>query len=332
MADADIVLQATGLTRRFDVSRPWLQRLLSGSGRRSLLAVDQVSFAIPRGTTLSLVGESGCGKSTVARLAVGLHAPSGGSIHFEGKPLAAARAEAGLRRRLNMIFQDPYASLNPRWRVRDIVAEPLRAFALLRGQAAIAARVGELLTQVGLAAADGEKYPHEFSGGQRQRISIARALSSAPEFLVCDEPTSALDVSVQAQILNLMRDLQQRMNLTYLFISHNLAVVRHMSDALGVMYLGRIVEIGPGEAIFRTPRHPYTRLLLEAIPDLEMVGRTRGVVGGEVPSPINPPSGCTFHPRCPLANARCREERPEHTRVDEVLVACHAVAEGRTAA
>ena len=193
-----------------------------------------------------------------------------------------------------MIFQDPYASLNPRWRVRDIVAEPVRAFGIVRSAADTRDRVGQALSQVGLSPADGEKFPHEFSGGQRQRISIARALSSEPEFLVCDEPTSALDVSVQAQILNLMRGLQQRLGLTYLFISHNLAVVRHMSDLLGVMYLGRIVESGPGEVIFRTPRHPYTRLLLEAIPDLEMVGRARTPVGGEVPSPISPPPGCTF--------------------------------------
>ena len=228
-----------------------------------------------------------------------------------------------------MIFQDPYASLNPRWRVRDIVAEPIRAFGLLSSAKDIADRVGQLLTQVGLAAADGEKYPHEFSGGQRQRISIARALSSEPDFLVCDEPTSALDVSVQAQILNLMRDLQQQFGLTYLFISHNLAVVRHMSDRLGVMYLGRIVELGAGETLFRAARHPYMRLLLEAIPDLAMVGRTRTPVGGEVPSPIAPPPGCTFHPRCPLANERCRVEKPLHAVVDGVAVACHAVAEGR---
>jgi len=232
-----------------------------------------------------------------------------------------------------MIFQDPYASLNPRWRVSDIVAEPIRAFRLLRGRD-VQDRVGQLLTQVGLSPRDGEKYPHEFSGGQRQRVSIARALSSEPEFLVCDEPTSALDVSVQAQILNLMRDLQDRMQITYLFISHNLAVVRHMSDLLGVMYLGRIVEYGPGESIFSTPHHPYTRLLLDAIPDLGMAGGTgiRTPVGGEVPSPINPPSGCTFHPRCPLANARCRAEVPKHTRDGDVLVACHAVEEGREVA
>ncbi len=323
------VLEVAAVSRTFDVSRPWLQRTLAREGRRVLRAVDDVSFSIRRGTTLSLVGESGCGKSTMARLAVGLYQPSTGDILFEGRDLSTARADAALRRRMNMIFQDPYASLNPRWRVRDIVAEPIRAFGLLKTGAEITARVGQLLTQVGLAAADGEKFPHEFSGGQRQRISIARALSSEPEFLVCDEPTSALDVSVQAQILNLMRELQQRFGLTYLFISHNLAVVRHMSDRLGVMYLGRIVEIGPGEAIFRNPLHPYTRLLLDAIPDLEMVGARRTPVGGEVPSPIDPPPGCPFHPRCPLANDRCRVEKPAHTIVGEVAVACHAVAEGR---
>ncbi len=330
------MLEAIGVSRSFDVSKPWLQRVLTREGRLLLRAVDDISFAIARGTTLSLVGESGCGKSTVARMAVGLYAPSGGQIRFEGQPLSAARAQPAMRRRMNMIFQDPYASLNPHWRVRDIVAEPIRAFGLLSSYADIADRVAELLTQVGLAPADGEKFPHEFSGGQRQRISIARALSSEPEFLVCDEPTSALDVSVQAQILNLMRDLQVRLGLTYLFISHNLAVVRHMSDRLGVMYLGRIVELGPGEAVFRTPRHPYTRLLLEAIPDLDMVGKSRTPVGGEVPSPIDPPPGCAFHPRCPLADARCRTEKPVHTRVaaaqGEVLVACHAVEEGRDGA
>ncbi|MDE2197399.1 MAG: ATP-binding cassette domain-containing protein [Rhodospirillales bacterium] len=328
---SDIVLEAAGLCRSFDVSRPLLQRLATREKRRLLRAVDEATFTITRGATLALVGESGCGKSTIARLAVGLYAPSAGEISFEGQPISAARAQPAMRRRMNMIFQDPYASLNPRWRVRDIVAEPIRAFGLLRGRAEIAARVGELLAQVGLAAADGEKFPHEFSGGQRQRISIARALSSQPDFLVCDEPTSALDVSVQAQILNLMRELQQRLGLTYLFISHNLAVVRHMADRLGVMYLGRIVEQGPAERIFHAPLHPYTKLLLEAIPDLEMSGRVRTPVGGEVPSPIDPPPGCAFHPRCPLANARCRAERPDPLAHGGVLVACHAVQEGRTA-
>jgi peptide/nickel transport system ATP-binding protein len=325
------VLEAIEISRHFDVSKPALQRILAREGKRTLRAVDGISFDIAAGTTLSLVGESGCGKSTVARLAVGLYTPTEGEIRFEGQPLSSARAQPGLRRKMNMIFQDPYASLNPRWRVADIVAEPIRAFKIMSGSKTINDRVGQLLTQVGLAAADGEKFPHEFSGGQRQRISIARALSSEPEFLVCDEPTSALDVSVQAQILNLMRDLQEKLGLTYLFISHNLAVVRHMSDRLGVMYLGRIVEEGPGEEIFRTPRHPYTRLLLDAIPDISAVGRSRTPVGGEVPSPIAPPPGCTFHPRCALANARCKSEKPEQTKVGGVLVACHAVAEGRAA-
>ena len=330
MVDGRTVLEAVEVSRTFDVSRPWLQRSLAREGRRTLRAVDEVSFTIPLGQTLSLVGESGCGKSTVARLAVGLYDPTGGEMRFEGKALATVRKEPALRRRMNMIFQDPYASLNPRWRVADIVAEPIRAFGLHRGRD-VRDRVGELLNRVGMSPRDGEKYPHEFSGGQRQRVSIARALSSEPEFLVCDEPTSALDVSVQAQILNLMRDLQERLQLTYLFISHNLSVVRHMSDLLGVMYLGRIVEYGPGEDIFTTPRHPYTRLLLDAIPDVGMTGRVRAAVGGEVPSPISPPPGCTFHPRCPLANARCRAEVPGFTRAGAVSVACHAVEEERTA-
>ena len=328
LAPSPSVLQATAVSRYFDVSRPWLQRTLAREGKRTLRAVDAISFTITRGTTLSLVGESGCGKSTVARLAVGLYTPTSGEMVFDGVPLSTARAQPALRRRMNMIFQDPYASLNPRWRVRDIVAEPIRAFGILHGTRDITDRVGQLLSQVNLTPGDGEKFPHEFSGGQRQRISIARALASEPEFLVADEPTSALDVSVQAQILNLMRDLQQRLGLTYLFISHNLAVVRHMSDQLGVMYLGRIVETGPGEDVFRQPLHPYTRLLLDAIPDLSMTGKTRHVVGGEVPSPIDPPSGCPFHPRCPLARDRCRVDRPEHTTVGASLVACHAVAEG----
>ena len=327
--DGPPVLQADGIARYFDVSRPWLQRTIAREPRRTLRAVDGISFSIPRGTTLSLVGESGCGKSTVARVSVGLYPPSAGDVRFEGHPLSSARAQPQLRRKMNMIFQDPYASLNPRWRVRDIVAEPIRAFGLLKTDRDITERVGALLRQVGLAAADGEKFPHEFSGGQRQRISIARALSSEPEFLVCDEPTSALDVSVQAQILNLMKDLQRRLSLTFLFISHNLAVVRHMSDQLGVMYLGRIVEIGPAETIFRRPQHPYTRMLLEAIPDLAMTGKGRTPVAGEVPSPIDPPSGCPFHPRCPLANDRCRVERPDPLAADGALVACHAVQEGR---
>jgi len=326
------LVEVADLSKIFDVSPPLLNRLLQGSRRALLAAVDHVSFRIPRGKTFSLVGESGCGKSTVARLVVGLHRPSGGRVLFDGRDMAevTARGEvARLRKRLQMIFQDPYASLNPRWRVADIVAEPIRAHRLLQDRAAIIARVGELLQQVGLAPADGSKFPHEFSGGQRQRISIARALASNPEFLVCDEPTSALDVSVQAQILNLMKRLQRELGLTYLFISHDLAVVYHISDVVGVMYLGRLVEWGEARALFRRPQHPYTRMLLDAIPDLEMTGRPRIPVAGEVPSPIAPPSGCHFHPRCPYAEARCRQQAPRPLATAAGEVSCHAVEEGR---
>jgi len=320
-------LQAVG--RDFDVSRPWLNRVLEGAPRELLRAVDDVSFDIQRGETLALVGESGCGKSTVARLIVGLHAPSRGRIEFDGVTLSErgqATQATAQRGRMQMIFQDPYASLNPRWRVRDIVAEPIRVLGLAQNPADIDARVAELLTQVGLAVEDGAKYPHEFSGGQRQRISIARALSGQPEFLVCDEPTSALDVSVQAQILNLMTELQARLGLTVLFISHNLAVVAHVADRVGVMYLGRLVEIADADTLFARPRHPYTRMLLDALPDLEMSGRARSPVAGEVPNPLDPPSGCAFHPRCPHAEARCRAEQPA---LGAQAVACHAVAENR---
>jgi peptide/nickel transport system ATP-binding protein len=274
--------------------------------------VNGVSFAIRRGETFGLVGESGCGKSTVARLIVGLAAPTRGSVFFEGTDLTrigSRRGRAPFRRRMQMIFQDPYASLNPRWRARDLIAEPLRAF--------------------GLAEADGEKYPHEFSGGQRQRVCIARALSGRPEFLVCDEPTSALDVSVQAQILNLMKDLQRRLGLTVLFISHNFAVIHYIADTVAVMYLGRLCEVAAKRTLFRGPLHPYTRLLLDTIPDLEMTGRERQPVGGEVPNPVDPPPGCAFHPRCPFATDRCRAEVPRLLPADGALVACHAVEEGR---
>ncbi len=330
---AQPLVEVEGLARYFDISPPLLNRLIERQERVELKAVDGVSFSIPKGKTFSLVGESGCGKSTVARLLVGLYAPTAGRILFDGQDMAAARNRSetkALRSRLQMIFQDPYASLNPRWRVRDIIAEPIRAFQLASGEE-LDRRVGELLTQVGLSPVDGEKYPHEFSGGQRQRISIARALAGEPEFLVCDEPTSALDVSVQAQILNLMKDLQRRFGLTYLFISHNLAVVDHISDEIGVMYLGRLCEVAETKTMFRQPRHPYTRLLLDTIPDLDMTGEERAPVAGEVPSPINPPPGCTFHPRCPFANDRCKQERPDlrPDPADGTLVACHAVEENR---
>ena len=323
-----------GLKRHFDVSPPWLVRLLEGSGRQIVQAVDGIDIDIAKGETFSLVGESGCGKSTVARLVVGLHAPTAGRIAFDGSDIAGRRGrahDAALRRRLQMIFQDPYASLNPRWRVFDIIAEPIRAFGLAAGKADLEKQVGDLLRQVRLTPADGRKYPHEFSGGQRQRISIARALASRPEFLVCDEPTSALDVSVQAQILNLMMDLQRRFGLTYLFISHNLAVVYHISTRVGVMYLGRLVEQALTDTLFGRPKHPYTRMLLDTIPDLDMTGRRRVPVAGEVPSPIDPPSGCSFHPRCPFANERCKAERPQLLPIEGGTVACHAIEEGRLA-
>ena len=299
------LLRLEGVSRDFDVSRPWLNRVIERDPRRILRAVDRVSFEVSKGETLALVGESGCGKSTVARLIAGLYTPTEGRIEFSGQ-------------RLQMIFQDPYASLNPRWRVRKIIAEPM-AFIDEKKP------VGEFLKQVGLSPDDAERYPHEFSGGQRQRISIARALAGQPELLICDEPTSALDVSVQAQILNLMADLQERLGLTYLFISHNLAVVSLVADRVGVMYLGRIVEFARASDLFARPRHPYSRMLLDAVPDLAMSGKPRTPVAGEVPNPLAPPPGCAFHPRCPHANERCRVEAPALRN----NVACHAVEEGR---
>jgi peptide/nickel transport system ATP-binding protein len=321
-------VQVQDLRRVFDVSKPWLNRMLEGGERQFLKAVDGVSFDIKQGETFALVGESGSGKSTVARMVVGLLPPTSGTVNIAGISMtdpAYSGERQRLRRTIQMIFQDPYASLNPRWRVDRIVAEPVRAFKLIEGERDIQARVGELLTLVGLHPADGQKYPHEFSGGQRQRVAIARALASSAEFIVCDEPTSALDVSVQAQILNLMRDLQDKFGLTYLFISHNLAVVRHMANRIGVMYLGRIVEVSGGRELFAAPKHPYTRMLLDAVPDVGMTGRQRVPVKGEIPNPINPPSGCPFNPRCPFANDRCRTEVPPLAEG----VACHAVHERR---
>ena len=328
------LVQVRDLARHFDVSAPWLNRVLERQPRQWLHAVDGVDFAIPRGQTMALVGESGCGKSTVARLLVGLYQPTRGQVQFDGQDAHAAfagRDALVLRRRIQMIFQDPYASLNPRWTVGDVVAEPLLEHGLAPSRDQAQDAVVGLLQSVGLGAADLGKYPHQFSGGQRQRISIARALATAPEFLVCDEPTSALDVSVQAQVLNLMGDLQRARGLTYLFISHNLAVVRHVSDQVGVMYLGRLVEVAPTRRLFEQPRHPYTRMLIDAIPRMRDHGRERTPVQGEVPNPLQPPTGCSFHPRCPLANARCRSERPALQAIDGVQVACHAVQEGRSA-
>ena len=317
-------VEVKSLRRVFDVSKPWLNRLLERGHLEFLKAVDDISFDIAKGETFALVGESGSGKTTVARMVVGLLPPTSGDVVIDGVSMTdprQAQVRRQLRRRIQMIFQDPYASLNPRLRVDAIVAEPIRAFDLIKSESDIRARVGELLGLVGLHADDGWKYPHEFSGGQRQRIAIARALASEAEFIVCDEPTSALDVSVQAQILNLMRDLQDKFGLTYLLISHNLAVVRHMAKRIGVMYLGRVVEIAEAHELFDAPRMPYTKMLLGAVPDLAMSGRQRIPVKGEIPNPINPPAGCAFNPRCPLVFDRCRRETPK--LIDGV--ACHAV-------
>ena len=326
------MLKVNNLSKFFDVSNSWITRALENQPRQILKAVDGISFEIKKGETFSLVGESGCGKSTVAKLVVGLHEPSNGEIVFDKINLTKSIKEKeinAIRHRWQMIFQDPYASLNPRWRVHDIVSEPIRVFKLAKTPFEIRERVDSLLIQVGLSPDDGRKFPHEFSGGQRQRISIARALSSEPEFLVCDEPTSALDVSVQAQILNLMMDLQKRLNLTYLFISHNLAIVHHVSNKIGVMYLGKLCEVASSKELFASPKHPYTKLLLATLPDMEMTGKERVPVQGEVPNPIDPPTGCAFHPRCSLANQRCKQEPPTLIKSDSSFVACHAVEEDR---
>ncbi len=329
---SDVLLKVEGLTRRFDVSKPWLNRVIEREDKQFLTAVADVDFEIRRGETFALVGESGSGKSTIAKMIVGLLAPSSGRILFDGQEM---RFESGaamrkLRRRFQMIFQDPFASLNPRWRVGSIIAEPIRTFGLASGRV-VAREVDRLLETVGLSAADAARFPHEFSGGQRQRIAIARALSSRPEFIVCDEPTSALDVSVQAQILNLMRDLQDEFGLTYMFISHDLSVVRHMANRIGVLYLGRLAEVADARRLFTHPAHPYTRMLLEAVPDLAMSGRRRKQVEGEIPNPIDPPPGCPFHPRCPFANDRCRSEVPTPVPVGSGMATCFGVEEGRIA-
>ncbi|MFO1192903.1 MAG: oligopeptide/dipeptide ABC transporter ATP-binding protein [Rhodoferax sp.] len=315
-----VSLEVSDISRHF-ASGGGLLRGALAAARPSVKAVDGVSFRIRRGQTFSLVGESGCGKSTLARLVAGLDKPTGGGIRFADA--------AGQGHRVQMIFQDPYASLNPRYRVGTTIAEPIR-FQKLLPEAQVMPRVHELLGQVGLAPADALKFPHEFSGGQRQRVSIARALAGNPSFLVCDEPTSALDVSVQAQILNLLRRLQEQLGLTCLFISHNLAVINYVSHDVGVMYLGRLAEVAPTRVLFDAPKHPYTQMLLAALPQLDTRGRDKPPITGEIPSPLNPPPGCTFHPRCPHANARCKAELPLLLpQPDGSQVACHGVQERR---
>ena len=305
---SDPLLEIDRVCKRFTVG----SRFARG-GLRIVHALDSVSLAVAKGETLGLVGESGCGKSTLGRCITRLYELSSGSLRFAGTDIStlSQRQMRPLRRRIQMVFQDPYASLNPRRRVRDLIAEPLRVHTAM-SKAEIASRVAELLDIVGLKPDHAMRFPHEFSGGQRQRIGIARAIALNPELLVLDEPVSALDVSVQAQIVNLLADLQERLGLTYIFIAHDLSVVRQVSTRIAVMYLGSIVEMGAADDIFSRPSHPYTQALISAVPvpDITREGKKRIVLTGDVPSPVNPPPGCRFHTRCPIAQDRCRVERP----------------------
>lgn len=300
-------------------------------GARELVAVDGVSFRLGAGRTLALVGESGCGKSTLARMVTMIEKPTAGGLVIDGIDAVAARGaeRRRLRRTVQIVFQDPYGSLNPRQKVQTILEEPLVVNADMPASERRAA-VADMMRKVGLRPELARRYPHMFSGGQRQRIAIARALMLRPKVVVLDEPVSALDLSIQAQVLNLLEDLQAELGLAYLFISHDLSVVRHIADKVAVMYLGRIVEAGPKEDIFRAPAHPYTRALLAATPVADPRRRREKIrIGGELPSPLAPPPGCAFHPRCPFADARCRSERPGLLARDGRAVACHAVEEGR---
>lgn len=315
-----VIVSVKNLTRNFDVSKPWLNRVLERLPKRNLTAVSDVSFEIEENTVYALVGESGSGKSTIGKMIVGLLKPSEGTVEIEGVNLATEEDEAKIakvRSDIQMVFQDPYASLNPRWKVGDIISEPAAA----QGEP-IEGLAEKLLEQVGLSCSDINKFPHEFSGGQRQRICVARALASEPNLIVCDEPTSALDVSVQAQVLNLMSDLKDEFGLTYLFISHDLTVIQHMADRIGVLYLGRLVEEAAPADLFENPQHPYTQMLLDAAPRMDGFGREVTPPEGEIPDPIDPPTGCAFHPRCPLADTRCANERPTLEQKGRARVAC----------
>jgi oligopeptide transport system ATP-binding protein len=326
MAKPEVLLKVDNLVKHFPIMRGSIFRKQVGAVR----AVDGISFDVRRGETLGLVGESGCGKSTTGRAILQLHRPTSGSVLFEGHDLVKMKGEdlRKMRRRMQMIFQDPYASLNPRMTVGEIIGEPLLVHNLASKKEADG-KVEELLGLVGLNAAYANRYPHEFSGGQRQRVGVARALALNPSLIVCDEPISALDVSIQAQVVNLLEDLQKQFNLTYLFIAHDLSMVRHISTRVAVMYLGKIVELASRDVLYSHPLHPYTQALLSAVPIPDPVieeTRKRQILQGEIPSPANPPSGCHFRTRCPLADTICAEKDPEwREMVPDHFVACHMV-------
>lgn len=318
------LIEAKGLTKQFVIDRNWL-----GRPKKVLTAVNHVSFTVEPGETVGLVGESGCGKSTFARTLLGLYPKTDGDIFYKGRNIGEPEIGKDYRRQVQMIFQDPYASLDPRMTVEDIISEPLRNYALCSDDRERRQRVADLLTQVDLRPETAQRYPHEFSGGQRQRIGIARALAVDPECIFCDEPISALDVSVQVQIVNMLKRLQEERQLSYLFIAHDLSMVHHLSRRIGVMYLGNLVELGPSDAVFHRPLHPYTQMLIASVPRPDPHYQRTAVVSGEVPSPLDVPSGCVFHPRCPDCDERCRREVPALCSVGEGrLVACHHVKGG----
>jgi len=323
------VLEAAVLTKHFPAKKG-----IFGGDRGTVKAVDGISFTIERGQTLGIVGESGCGKTTTAKLVLGLEIPTGGIMRFDGRDIQEldSAGRRSYRKSVQAVFQDPYASLNPRMRISAIISEPLTTHESLT-TADVRKRVLELLDLVGLPARAADLFPHEFSGGQRQRIAIARALALNPRLIVLDEPVSALDVSIRAQILNLLRDLQEQLGLSYLFIAHDLAAVAHMSHTIAVMYLGKIVETGDAHALARAPKHPYTEALFSAaLPSHPDERREEIILPGEVPSPLNPPSGCRFHPRCPQAMARCSTETPELRDLGDRIVSCHLYDEAAAAA
>ena len=327
MSNDNVLLRVEHLTKHFPITRGIIIQKQVGA----IQAVDDISFEIHEGETLGLVGESGCGKSTTGRTIIQLYRPTSGKVYYEGKDLTTIKGEElrQLRRFMQIIFQDPYASLNPRMTVGDIVGEPLEVHGIQKNRKRRRERVQELLRLVGLNPYFINRYPHEFSGGQRQRIGVARALALNPEFIVCDEPISALDVSIQAQVVNLLEELQDKLGLTYLFIAHDLSMVRHISDRTAVMYLGKIVELADREELYNHPLHPYTQALLSAVPVPDPIAerkRQRIILKGDVPSPADPPSGCRFHPRCPLAQEICSEAQPEwREAAPRHWVACHLV-------